>query len=75
MKDAKSPKTADTRPTVEEIITLCISDLEVMLNLQYLFMVDADAPDKVRVYAQLMGQHLERMESILLATLQPPGSA
>jgi hypothetical protein len=70
----ESPIAADIKPTVEEIVTLCRSELEVMFNLQYLFMVDAHSPDKVRAYAQLMRKHLERMESILLAKLGPPGS-
>lgn len=65
---------ANIKPTVEEIVTLCRSDLDVMFNLQYLFMVDAHSPDQVRVYAQMMHEHLKRMGSILLATLGPPGS-
>jgi hypothetical protein len=46
-----------------------------MFNLQYLFKVDAHSPDKVLAYANLMCQHLERMEKILVSKLQPPGSA
>jgi hypothetical protein len=66
---------AKIQPTVEEIVTLCRSDLQVMFNLQYLFMVDARSADKVREYAQIMHEHLGRMESILLAKLGPLGSA
>jgi hypothetical protein len=73
--NSESPKAADIRPTVEEIISLCRSDLEVMFNLQYLFKVDAHSPDNVLAYAHLMYQHLERMEKILVGKLQPPGTA
>jgi hypothetical protein len=75
MKNSDAPIAADIRPTVEEIISLCRMDLEVLFNLQYLFMVDAHAPDKVVAYADLMSQHLERMEAILCAKLRSPGSA
>jgi hypothetical protein len=46
-----------------------------MFNLQYLFRVDANSPDKILVYAHLMYQHLERMEKILVSKLRPPGTA
>ena len=46
-----------------------------MFNLQYLFIIDARSADKVREYAQIMHEHLGRMESILLAKLGPLGSA
>jgi hypothetical protein len=75
MTKSGSRKAGDIRPTVEEIISLSKSDLEVMFNLQYLFRVDANSPDKILVYAHLMYQHLERMEKILVSKLRPPGTA
>jgi hypothetical protein len=75
MTKSGSRKAGDIRPTVEEIISLSKSDLEVMFNLQYLFRVDAYSPDKILVYAHLMYQHLERMEKILVGKLRPPGTA
>jgi hypothetical protein len=75
MTHTENPKAANMRPTVDEVVSLCRSDLEVMFNLQYLFQVDAHSPDKVLAYANLMCQHLERMEKILVSKLQPPGSA
>jgi hypothetical protein len=75
MTNSEGPKAADVKPTFEEIVSLCRSDLEVLFNPQYLFEVDAGSPDKILIYAHLMYEHLERMEKILLAKVLPPGSA
>jgi len=75
MTKSGSRKAGDFSLTVEEIISLSKSDLEVMFNLQHLFRVDANSPDKILVYAHLMYQHLERMEKILVGKLRPPGTA
>jgi len=65
MKNGGSPIADDIRPTPEEIIALCRSDLEVLYNLEFLFLADAEDSDRVRVYADLMSLHLERMDRIL----------
>jgi hypothetical protein len=59
----------DIRPTAEEIISLCRSDLEAMYNLEYLFRIDAEAPANILEYARLMSLHLKRMEGMLCSRL------
>ena len=49
MKHGDAPIPDDIRPTTEEIIALCKSDLEVLYNLEFLFRVDAEDSDRVRV--------------------------
>jgi hypothetical protein len=74
MKHGDAPIPDDIRPTTEEIIALCKSALEVLYNLEFLFRVDAEDSDRVRVYAQLMSLHLERMDQILCGKLPAPAS-
>ena len=74
MKDGDAPIPEDIRPTAEEIIALCKSDLEVLYNLEFLFRVDAEDSDRVRVYARLMSLHLERIDQILCGKLPAPAS-
>jgi hypothetical protein len=69
MENGDAPIPDDIRPTPKEIIALCRSDLEVMYNLEFLFRADAEDSGKVRVYADLMSQHLERVNKILCGKL------
>ncbi len=74
MKNGDAPTPDDLLPTPEEIIALCRSDLEVLYNLEFLFRADAEDSEKVRVYAQLMSLHIERMDQILCGKLPPRAS-
>ena len=60
----------DVRATIEKVLVVCRTDLEVLFNLQYLFCADADRPDSTRWYSELMLAHLNRMNELLCQTLE-----
>ena len=59
----------DIRPTLAEIIVLCRTDLEVLYNLQYLFRVDAESPEKRLQYAELLFTQVKRLDETICGRL------
>ena len=60
----------DARATIEEVLVVCRTDLEVLFNLQYLFRADADRPDFTRWYSELMLSNLNRLNELLCQPLE-----
>lgn len=59
----------DIRPSPAEIIAICRTDLEILYNLHYLLRLEADTPEQVHRYAELIFGQVRNIDDVICSRL------